>query len=261
MPQTRLMLGKLSLVDRVDAAICERALGITDCSNQLHALARRNVFISHTYASGTEEGYRLHPLFRNFLSRWLASEIGADEVKRLHRECAAYFVGVEQWDMAVHHFTEAGASDDVAYMLARYRSELVGAGRFETVKRAFDQLPEPSLAAHPQALITRADVALIEGDHARALMLYAQAAQVARAAGETTAEAEALRGQAYIARYRGDCEAAIRLATSAIELAPDLHRLRARCFNVIGLCYFTAMHDAERAIESWRAALEEARLA
>jgi DNA-binding SARP family transcriptional activator len=77
--------------------------------------------------------------------------------------------------------------------------------------------------------------------------------------GETIVEAEAFRGQAYIARYRGDCDEAIRLATLALDLAPGMHALRARCLNLIGLCYFMAAHNAERAIESWRAALEEAR--
>ncbi len=259
--ETRLMLGKLSLLDRIDPAICDAALEIENCADNLRALARRNVFISHTYASGVEEEYRLHPLFRNFLNRWVANELGANSVKELHKKCAVYFVSTQQWDMAVHHFAEAGAADDVADMLARYGADLVGSGRFETIKRAFDSLPESSVAARPHSLITRADVALIEGDHARALMLYAQAAQIARGANETAAEAEALRGQAYIARYRGDSEEAIKLASSAIDLAPGLHRLRARCFNIIGLCYFIALHDTERAIENWRAALDEARLA
>jgi LuxR family transcriptional regulator, maltose regulon positive regulatory protein len=260
-PETRQMLGRLSLLDRIDPAICDAALGIKDCPQELRALARRNVFISHIYASGAEEEYRLHPLFRSFLNRWLTSELGADEVRRLHKECANYFVGTSQWDLAVHHYTEAGAADDVADMLARHGADLVGSGRFETIKRAFEKLPQDALTIHPRALITRADIALIEGDHARALTLYAQAADIARASGETTVEAEALRGQAYIDRYRGNCSEAIARASAAIELAPGLHSLRARCFNTIGLCYFTALHDPERAIESWRAALDEARLA
>jgi ATP/maltotriose-dependent transcriptional regulator MalT len=260
-PETRQMLGRLSLLDRIDPSICDAALGIKDCQQELRALARRNVFISHIYASGAEEEYRLHPLFRSFLNRWLAGELGADEVKRLHRECARHFVDTSQWDLAVHHYTEADAASDVAGLLARHGADLVGAGRFETIKRAFERLPQEALTTHPRALITRADIALIEGDHARALTLYAQAADIARASAETTIEAEALRGQAYIDRYRGNCNEAIARAGAAIELAPDLHSLRARCFNTIGLCYFTALHDPERAIESWRAALDSARLA
>jgi ATP/maltotriose-dependent transcriptional regulator MalT/DNA-binding SARP family transcriptional activator len=257
--ETRLMLGKISLLERIDGPICEAALGIRDCADQLRALARRNVFISQTYASGSEEEYRLHPLFRSFLNRWLASYLGADEIRLLHKECAAYFARSARWDLVVNHLAEAGASSDVAELLAEHGSELVESGRLETIKRTFDQLEEGSLEGRPRALIARADVALIESDHGRALALYAQAARMARMSEDPGVEAAALRGQAYIARYGNDFDLAVKLATSAIELAPGLHALRARCYNTIGLCCFTSAGGAERAIENWQAALAEAR--
>lgn len=260
-PATRLMLGRLSLLERIDPAICEAAFCMTDCTTELRNLTRRNVFIAQAYGTGAEESYRLHPLFRSFLTRWLANQAGADEVRRLHKACAAYFVGVAQWSFALDHFTEAGSAEDVAEMLAAHGAELVAAGRFETIKRAFDGLPESALAAHPRALITRADVALIESDGVRAAALYGKAEQIGRASGDRLVQAEALRGQAYIARHTGDCDEAINRATAALELAPDQHALRARCFNTIGLCSFTARHDSQGAIQNWRAALDEARQA
>ncbi len=256
---TRLILAKISLLERIDPAVCERALGIHDCSAQLRALARRNVFISQTYASGPDEEYRLHPLFRSFLNRWLASSLSPGEITRLHKECAAVLSSDARWDLAVQHLAEAGASCEVAALLAAHGSELVASGRFETIKRTFDGLSNESLAGRPRALIARADVALIEGDHTLALKLYVQAARTARDTGDSSVEAEALRGQAYIARYGNDCETAIKLASSAIELAPTLHALRARCFNTIGLCCFASPGGAGRAIENWQAALREAR--
>jgi ATP/maltotriose-dependent transcriptional regulator MalT/DNA-binding SARP family transcriptional activator len=259
-PEIRLMLGKLSLLERIDPSICEAALGIRDCADQLRSLARRNVFISQTYESGTDEEYRLHPLFRSFLKRWLATELDAEELVRLHKECSARFATGAQWDLAVNHLAEAGAADAVADLLAEHGSELVESGRLETIKLTFDQLSDHSLVGRPRALIARADVALIEGDHSRALGLYARAARMARESQDSSVEAEALRGQAYIARYGSDCELAIKLATSAIEIAPrDLHALRARCYNTIGLCCFRSPGQSERAIESWQAALKEAR--
>lgn len=259
-PEICLMLGKLSLLERIDPSICEAALGILDCAEQLRSLARRNVFISQTYASGTDEEYRLHPLFRSFLKRWLASELDAETLVRLHKECSSRFAAAGQWDLAVHHLAEAGAGDAVADLLAEHGSELVQSGRLETIKLTFDQLSNQSLSGRPRALIARADVALIEGDQSRALGLYARAARMSREAKDSGVEAEALRGQAYIARYGGDCELAIELATSAIEIAPrSLHALRARCYNTIGLCCFRSPGQSARAIENWQAALKEAR--
>ena len=102
---------------------------------------------------------------------------------------------------------------------------------------------------------------MIEGDRALALTLYDRAAPLARESGDRDVEAESLRGKAYIARRAGDFDQAVELASAAIEAAPDLHFLRARCFNVIGLCRFRSSHDTNGAIESWRAALDEARVA
>jgi len=258
-PATQQMLGKLSLLDRIDPSICEAALGLADCADELRSLARRNVFISQTYASGSDEEYRLHPLFRSFLKRWLTNELGSDEIRRLHRECAAHFARDERWDLAVHHLAEANAGDQVAALLASHGAELVESGRLETVKRTFDKLPESALNGSPRALIARADVALIEGDQSRALRLYSQASRMAQSTEDPAVEAEALRGQSYISRYSGDCERAVKLATSAIERATGLHALRARCFNIIGLCSFRSSGGASRAIQNWEAALSEAR--
>lgn len=258
-PETRLTLARLSMFERISPEVCEAIFGVADYRSRLRALARRNVFVTHTYASGSDEEYRLHPLFRSFLRRWIANELGGDEVKQLHQKCAYYFASVSQWDLAVHHYSEASATEALADLLAERGAELVRLGRFEVIKRAFERVAQESFAGRERALIARADVAMIEGDRGLALALYDRAAPLAREGGNRDVEAEALRGQAYLARHAGEFDRAVELATAALELAPDLHFLRARCFNVIGLCRFKSSHDTGGAIESWRAALDEAR--
>jgi len=258
-PEMRLMLARLSMFERISTDVCERIFGGADYRTGLRALARQNVFVTHTYESGNEEEYRLHPLFRSFLRRWLSNEMGADVVKQLHRQCADYFASVSQWDLAVHHYSEASAIGALVDLLAEHGAALVRLGRFEVIKRAFECVPSDSFVERPRGLIARADVAMNEGDRALALALYDRAAPLARESGDRDVEAESLRGKAYIARRAGDLDEAVQLASSAIEAAPDLHFLRARCFNVIGLCRFRSSHDTSGAIESWRAALDEAR--
>jgi LuxR family maltose regulon positive regulatory protein len=259
--EMRLTLARLSMFERISPEVCEAIFGGADYRTRLRNLARQNVFVTHTYASGSEEEYRLHPLFRSFLRRWLSSEMGAETVKQLQRQCADYFAGVSQWDLAVHHYSEADATDALVALLADRGAELVKLGRFEVIKRAFERVPLDAFSDRPQALIARADVAMIEGDRALALALYDRAAPLAVESGDRGAEAETLRGKAYIARRAGEFELAVQLASSAIESAPDLHSLRARCFNVIGLCRFRTSNDTIGAIESWRSALDEARAA
>jgi len=260
-PETRLTLGYISLFERISPEVCEAVFGEAGHRDKLRALARANVFVARTYESGNEEEYRLHPLFRSFLKRWLEGELGAGEVTRLQKSCADYFATASQWDLAIQHYGEAGATDAIADLLARRGAGLVELGRFEVIKRAFERVPPDSFTGRERALIARADVALIEGDRSLALVLYSRASELARDSGNRHVQAESMRGQASIARYGGEFEQAIELASAAIEVAPELHNLRARCFNIIGLCRFNSANDTNGAVESWRSALDEARQA
>ena len=259
-PEVCLTLGRLSLFERISPEAFEYIFGGEEHRENLRSLARRNVFVERSYESGTEEEYRLHPLFRSFLKRWLTDKLGAQEERKLHNTCADYFASASQWDLALHHYSEASASDAIADLLAQRGRELIELGRFEVIKGAFERVPEDSFAGRERALIARADVAMTEGDYTRALALYEKADRLAEESGNVRVRAESLRGQAYIARYAGEFEQAISLASSAIGLAPELHFLRARCFNIIGLCRLTS-YDTSGAIECWRSALAEARRA
>lgn len=257
--ERRRLLAHLSLLEEIEPAVCESVFGEGGCGEQLRDMARRNTFVSLVHTPGNEEQYRLHPLFRSFLKRRLTSEAGSERIRELHRRLGDYFEGIASWEVAVHHYIEAAAEDDLARVLAERGAELMKASRLELIKRAFEGLSEGAASSRPRAVLARADVALIEGDQALARRLFDQAARIAANASDIAVEAEALRGQAYIARYEGNCEKATELASAAIDLAPESHSLRARCYNVIGLCRFFASQDTERAIESWSLALEEAR--
>jgi len=260
-PENRLVLSRASLLEPVAPAICETVFGIANCRDRLRTLARRNVFITHVFAPGIEEEYRLHPLFRSFLNRCLINEIGPEETRRLHRMCGDYLASISRWDMAVHHYTEAGATAQVTELIASRGATLVRSGRYAVIKRAFEKLPQSSLDDRPLALIARADVALTEGDRSMAQELYDRAARKARESGNDLVEAESLRGLAYIARYRNDYETAADLASRAIQLTQSEHLLRARCFNIIGLCRFIPLNDSAGAVASWLSALDEAKKA
>lgn len=260
-PDARLLLGRVSLLERIDPEACDHIFGAQNSREKLLDLSRRNIFIAAICEAGGEQEYRLHPLFRSFLKRWLSTEIGAQGIKQLHLKCAHHFAEKARWDLAAHHYAEASAEEELADLLSERGADLIRSGRFELIKRSFDALPQELINKRPGALIARADVALIEGDWSRAEALYARAERSAQKLDQQIAQAEALRGLAYVARYRGQLDKAIQLAESAIALAQDQHSIRARCFNIIGLCKFAASCDIPSATSSWRAALEEARLA
>ena len=255
----RLLLGQLSLLDRIDPAMYEGALGSQDLRQELGSIARRNIFFTQVSEPDIEEEYRFHPLFKSFLQRWLQAEVGPERIERLHEAFGDWCRQAGRWDAALNHYCQA-SEELAAAILADHGPDLMRMRCQEAVKRVFDRLPRVLFTTRPKALNVRADIALVEGDRQFAQTLYERAAAIAGDAGQPEVQADALRGLAYIARYGGDCSKASELAQSAIGIKQAGDGVRARCFNIIGLCRFSA-HDVSGAIESWQSALGEARLA
>jgi LuxR family maltose regulon positive regulatory protein len=258
-PEVRLLLGQLSLVDRIDPAMYEGALQKSGVREELRSFSRRNVFLTNTSAADAEEEYRLHPLFKAFLQRWLKGEIGQDGIKQMHRTYGDWYCQTGRWDAALHHYSQV-ADELAADVLAEHSPDLIRMGGHQAVKSAFDGLPRSLFATRPAGLNARADIALREGDRPFAHTLYERAAAIGRDTGDEEVLADALRGLAYIARYSGDSGLAVELAQSALAISQASGGIRARCFNVIGLCRFAA-HEVSGAIQSWQSALGEARAA
>lgn len=254
----RMLMGRLSLLERIEPATCVNALGTADASARLRLLSRRNVFVVNAADSEGEGEFRLQPLFRGFLNKWILAEIGKEAVNAIHLACAEYYESAGRWELALHHYTEAGASSAAAELLSEKRPELLNGCRFELIKRTFEGLPENELEQKPGALIARADVAMAEEDQALALELFERASALARERWLSEAEADGYRGQAHIARVRGDYDRAVLLASSAITLAPEAQVIQARCHNTIGICEL-AWNQTTNAIEHWMRALEAAR--
>jgi ATP/maltotriose-dependent transcriptional regulator MalT/DNA-binding SARP family transcriptional activator len=258
-PDVRLLLGRLSLLDRIDPEMYQGVLQREAARDELGAIARRNIFLTQVSGADVEEEYRFHPLFRSFLQRWLEREIGQDGVTRLHRAYGDWCRDRGRWDTALLHYGQA--SDDMgADILAEHCSDLMQMGCYEAMKRLFDRLPRCLFSARPMGLNARADIALMEGDRHLALSLYQDAVAIGKETGQHEVVAYALRGLSSIARHSGDCRTALEMAQSAIDIPQSKGAVRARCFNLIGLCRLAA-HDFSGAIESWHSALNEARSA
>jgi LuxR family maltose regulon positive regulatory protein len=158
-PQARLLLGQASLLERIDPEACDRIFGAQNSRQKFSDLSRRNIFITAIWEAGGEQEYRLHPLFRSFLKRWLTNQIGAEGIRQLHLECARHFAERARWELAAHHYAEASAYAELADLLVQHGADLMRAGRFELIKRSFDGLPQDLLDSRPGALIARAEVA------------------------------------------------------------------------------------------------------
>jgi LuxR family maltose regulon positive regulatory protein len=249
------LLLRISLLDRVEADICNRLYTDGSCAQLLPALVRRNVFMTVAGSDGRGEEYRLHPLFKDFLQRRLRSEIGQAGVAREHARYAEFFVERKQWEQAIRHLLAAEDYTRAAIIIANKGQEWIATGAFTSLIRFVEAIPEATIEAHPRALFHRAEVARLRGEYETSQTLFRRAATLLNARGDAEGEAEALHSLATIARRRGDYAGAFTYLDRALELVGEESPVRIKCGNTRGLCYF-ALAEWAAAEGEFRAALQ-----
>jgi ATP/maltotriose-dependent transcriptional regulator MalT len=249
------LLLRISLLERVEADICSRLFPDGSSAQLLPALVRRNVFMTVAGSDGRGEEYRLHPLFKDFLRRRLRSEIGQAGVAREHARYAEFFVERKQWEQAIRHLLAAEDFVRAAIIIANKGQEWIATGAFTSLIAFVDAIPEAAIEAHPRALFHRAEVARLRGEYETAQTLFRRASTLLHARGDAEGEAESLHSLATIARRRGDCAGAFTYLDRALELVGEQSKVRIKCGNTRGLCYF-ALTEWAAAEGEFRAALQ-----
>lgn len=151
-------LMKSSLVDPVDPEICSQALAVNDAQNKLQAAEDNNLFTSRIEDTGL---FRYHPLFREFLQEHLR-EAGEDLVRELHGKYAEVFEAAGKLENAIEHYFAAGAVQKATELLAEFGSDLISSGRFTTLEKWLEIMPE---GEGPAAIdVYRGEILLLKGN-------------------------------------------------------------------------------------------------
>jgi LuxR family transcriptional regulator, maltose regulon positive regulatory protein len=162
------------------------------------------------------DGLELHPLTRAFLVAKLkdAEDADADE---LACKVVARLADTRQWDGCLETLTEFPNPHLLDQFFQPAVDDLLAKGRIVTVKRWID-LARDAQWQSPLLLLAEAEVALREGDDAKAQSLAEQAGRVFKV-GEHAANAHILAARA--AHLRGDKIASKRLSAHARNLTED----------------------------------------
>ena len=243
-----------SILDRLNASLCEAVTGQTDGQATLEHLEKANLFLT---SLGNEYGwYRYHHLFADVLQNRLR-RFYPEQIPGLHQKAAYWF---EQNDLvmeAIEHSLSANDSQHATRMAERYGVNLLRNGNLATLMSWFNRLPETAFEDYPRLNVYRAWVLLLTGMNAD-VEKYILAAEEAAKAGNVFDE---LRGDfaavlAYDASLRGDMEWAYAKAHEALEwLTKDNYTVRSVMAFVLGGIYFMrqdfprailSMHEASR---------------
>jgi LuxR family maltose regulon positive regulatory protein len=232
-----------SILERLNAGLCDAVTGCEDGQATLAALYRDNLFVIPMDAEG--RWFRYHHLFADLLRARLPQVLSTDEVGELHLKAATWYEENGLVQDAIKHALAAKDFERVASLVEQEARTLISSGQVRTLNRWLSALPETSFQAHPRLHIYRLWIELMQ----EKLDISVPALREKEALLRTlppSPENEQLQVElmAVLCRFvafAGDTAWAIQLAEEALSRLPDGETmLRARAYSAL-----TASHWIE----------------
>lgn len=240
-PDVRAFLLRTALLDRMSAPLCDALTGQHNGRAMLERLTRANLFV----VALDDEGrwYRYYHLFADLLRLHLREE--APELPpELHRRAAHWLEGDGQMTEAVEHLLAIPDFDAAATLMERITNDLMRRGNATALISLLGRFPDEELAARSSLSLSLAEALYARGQLAASEIHIVNAervaAQMAAASANDERHQRLLIGRiacdrAVLASMRGEAEAAIAYAQTAIEnLADDDSLRRAGAFITFG---------------------------
>ncbi len=204
-----------AILDALSPDLCDELLKTDNAREALTRLESQNLFISRLEGPG--EWYRYHQLFREFLLSQL-QDSDPQHYRELHLEAALLFARRSEQPSAIRHFLEARAYEQAAELIESAAEETFNAGRWTTLARWIDALPQENFLQQPRLLTHRAKAWIQSGRLADAIRDLDHACELFQSRAENQQHAEALVFKSVALRLQGSYEEAIHLCEQALEV-------------------------------------------
>ena len=156
----QLFLLQTSILERMNAGLCEAVTGCQDGQAVLMSLDRANIFIVPLDDEG--QWFRYHHLFADLLRVRLGQHHPADEIAALQLRSADWYEQNGFVLEAVNHILAAGDFERAATLVDRAGQTMVFTDQ-NNLKKWLDALPDESFDNHPRLEIYRVLIALSRG--------------------------------------------------------------------------------------------------
>lgn len=256
-----------SVLDRLEASLCDAVTAATDGRAMLTTLEHDNLFV--VPLDDRREWYRYHHLFADVLrARLLADE--PDAAGALHRRAGAWFAEHDDPVAAVRHFV---AGDDFAAAAATAECAMPALRRTRqdaTIREWARLLPDDLVRVRPVLAMGLVGAHMASGNLERADMRLAEierwmalSPEARRAAGMVVVDDAQLRSvpgaiemyRAALSLTRGDVSAAADHARHVLAIAPDDDTMgRAAAHALLGIAAWSE-GDLDTAFSEYTAAV------
>ncbi len=215
--EVRGFLLRTSLLAQLNPSLCDAVCARSDSAAMLRLLEQRHLFLIPLQADRSE--YRYHGMFAEFLRAQLQRQ-HPEEVPRLHRAAAQWFLDVGRPVPAIEHGLAAGDLALALPLLEVHAQALLDQGRVRLLSRWLDPLAEAGrLEPYPMLQVVHAwAVCLARGPHAAAPLLE-QLEQ--RASDDPAVRAHRLTMKPLLMVLTDRIEEAMPLASELLEALPS----------------------------------------
>lgn len=142
----RAFLLRTSILNRMNAALCDAVTGQDAAAVMLQTLDRSNLFL--VPLDDSRRWYRYHHLFSEVLQARLLDE-HPDELLELHRRASAWYWQHDEPEEAVRHALEAPDPELAAHLIESAHSELTRNRRESTLREWMEALPVEIFRTRP----------------------------------------------------------------------------------------------------------------
>jgi LuxR family maltose regulon positive regulatory protein len=252
--EIKTFLLQTSILERLNAGLCEAVCGHPDSQAMLKDLVQANLFVLPL--DEEEKWFRYHHLFADLLRARLRQSLSAERIAALHQRAAAWY---EQADLIPDAIEQALTAKDYVYALRlveRIALPMILQAYVRTVEGWLQAIPLKYLEQSPRANIAYAWLHLLRGAYAQASpyleQLTAWFSDSSTRDQDASLLGEWLAIQSKLLGVQGKPQESRDLANQALEILPeaDVH-VRSMVYTNLATAY-QQMLDYDRAAETFQ---------
>jgi len=220
-PETQDFLLRTSILERLNASLCEAVTEERNGQFRLEALERANLLI--VPLDNERYWYRYHALFAQILQARLGI-LHSDEINQLHARASVWYEKSGDDDEAIAHALKSGDPQRAGRIVSDASFRHMNAGELSTVRRWLAALPPEVVRSHAQLSAWYAWSLVLAGETNGVAERLADAERAAAGGGDDSStpsiaiSTQVAMVRSQLAGLEGDTAAAIAQARLALEL-------------------------------------------
>jgi ATP/maltotriose-dependent transcriptional regulator MalT/two-component SAPR family response regulator len=186
-------LMKTSILEYLNTEVCNSLLRMRRSKEILSYLLVEHIFVSEVGGK-----YKYHPLFQEFLNKRMKEYYPGKTIKKFHQKIGTYFLSMEDFPSAVHHFLLAESYAKAARVLDRHYSYWRTTGQFTNFITLTERFPKAVIEKYPHLLLKKARPLLHLGKMTDVLKILKSITRTLHANKDDKGMTEALYLTAYV---------------------------------------------------------------